>query len=359
MRSFLVTALAAIAALLCVLVLLGTKGYTMRVPQGADAMGLVVPLVAAILAGLALVVATVIALGDGRLAWIAPAGAGVAGRAVAIAIGIACAVVGAMIVWASSRGWWVVPLGLAGGGVAPLLMAGVLATSRAAGTAPSRGVLAVLVPVAGIGYALAVAGLGVWFVADARNRVAQLEEYRAREARHAREATMTPAERLTEVFADFDADAPAWSIVSSFLQWGDDAGARAVIVERTFKVPDLDADLARTLVSEYPQYRTAALAFVQWVDDARLRPAWCAAVAQSIDSTTAAVRADATWLHTGDQVPPGPVGNVRAIRAAAARYPRDTAVARALAELTRTVTALPASARNRDSALAILAPRRD
>lgn len=120
--SALATLMAAAAAVLALAVPLSTGLFTDRPPSGADAMGMVVLVIAAILAALLMLAASVCLLVAGRLAWIGSRPW--LGLPATFGAGIAAAV--ALVMWVERAGAWIVPAGIVFGAIAPLVACGLL-----------------------------------------------------------------------------------------------------------------------------------------------------------------------------------------------------------------------------------------
>ena len=124
--SLLATAAAVLAGLLLLANLLMSGAYAGRVPTGADAMGLVVPLALAAVAALLLPAAAGLLLANGRLAWLGGLGGW---KVLVLMLGVGVAAGAVLIAWMERLGAWVMPLGLFCGVVAPLAAIALLLAS--------------------------------------------------------------------------------------------------------------------------------------------------------------------------------------------------------------------------------------
>ncbi len=117
---------AVVAGLLFLITPLSIGGFTDAPPRGADAMGLVVLLIASILAALAQLAACAALALNGRLeglGWLR------GWRAFPVLALAGVAAVGALILWTDRPGIWIVPLGLYCALFAPLAASAMLIAS--------------------------------------------------------------------------------------------------------------------------------------------------------------------------------------------------------------------------------------
>jgi hypothetical protein len=353
--SILATAAALFSGLLFLASFLMSSAFAGDVPSGSDAMGLVVPLLASVVAGLLLLLATWLVAANGRLAW-AGAHAGIIGSAVML--GVAFAAVAMLVAWMERMGAWVMPVGVFCGGLAPAFA--VVLLLRCAWTTPDnlqsaawpKWLAAPLLLAALCGMGLAIWGAVTYVRSEIEATEQAAAERAASAAEEVRLAALSPVQRMREDYADMSADAPLWSI-SAGLPEVTDMEVRDFIVARALQVPDLDADLERTISSEHPRYRHAALMVIQHAPAESLRPAWAAMVARSIEVTAQQVIDQAEWLQPDDFSNPDPVAHIAALVAASKRFEDQADVAAALTRLGAALQALPPGTQ-RDAALAAM-----
>ena len=280
------TAAVALAMLLFTATFLTTGAFAGSVPAGANAAGLVVPLLASVGAGLLLLTAAWLALAGGRLSWI-----GVQPGTVStlVLLGVGSGAVAVLIAWMEREGGWVRPVGVFAGGFAPL----------AAG-------------------ALVLASL--W---------------------------MPPA-RLASA---------SWprvlgaSLVTAALPGARDPEVRAFVIARALEVPDLDAELERTITDDHPLYRHGAIVLVREAPKERLEPAWEKMLIRATAITAAEIAAQPGWLVPKPDSNPDPSGHIEALLGAADRFRPRGGKDAAFDELRAALAGLPASP-EKDAALA-------
>lgn len=123
--SMLATVASVLAAWLTLAVPLSTGLFTGRPPSGADAMGVIVIAIAAILAALLMLIASACLLAAGRFAWIGSRPW--LGLPATFGAGMAALVV--LVLWVERAGAWIVPAGIIFGVVAPLAACGLMAAA--------------------------------------------------------------------------------------------------------------------------------------------------------------------------------------------------------------------------------------
>lgn len=359
MRTIAISAFAIIGSLFVVFNLLATSSYTARPPQGADAMGLILPVGFSVVAALSFLIATVVALSGGRLAWIDPRPTIAATLAILVAVGIGAAIVCALVMWSSGKSSFTAPFGIVGAGVAPLLLAVVLVMSRSAAapgeplTAPiPRGIAGLLAPIAMLGIAVGIAqSVAALRVAAERNEAGRQEAV-AFEEKWAKIRNRTPVEEARANVAEMSPTTPLWAVIGA-LPETDDAEARAIVIDRAFQVPNLNDELAQTLVSRYARYRHASLEFIKHMDATRRDSKWGALVVQTIDTTATDIVSQPEWFVPDETGNPKPVQFVRIMTESADWFPQQAEISAALGKLKAAIAALPQSAA-RDSALSAL-----
>jgi len=344
MLSFLVSALGTIAMLLTLLTAGMLGFYTARVPQGDGAMGLVVPFLSAILAGLAGLLALLcFALRGGLdpLEWSRS-------QAVAAALGagllLGLAIFGALIAWAEAP-WARIPLLLnLAGLLLPLGAHSLLLVANAQGIAGlphsgwGKGLLGL-----GAGALLAGALCGVamlyaqWRLTQA-NHAAAMEALQARQAEEQRREAMGPEARLREDLAGYDDSAPLWTL-SAGLPFEPAARLRAIWIERALRVPQFEQELRGNLCTEHSIYRHGAALLVAEMPAERLQPAtWSPWLAEDARRTAEDIRAHGLGRH-GDDV--GVEHALASARAAARLQAEHPELRAALQDLLQAVAAAP------------------
>lgn len=359
MRTIAISAFAIIGSLFVLFNLLATSAYTASPPKGADAMGLILPVGFAIAAALAFVIATLIALAGGRLAWIDSRSTVAATLAILVAVGIGAAIISALVVWSESNSKYAAPFGIVAAGIAPLLLATVLVMSRESATGPiataplPRGLLALLAPIAMLGIAVGIAqSLGALRASAARSEAGR-QEAAALEEKWAKIRNRTPVEAARADMAEMSPTAPLWAVIGG-LPEHEDAEARAIVIDRAFKVANLDDELSQTLVSRYARYRHASLEFFKHMDATRRESKWGALVVQTIDTTATEITGQQDWFVPDETGNPKPVQFVRLMVESAGWFPQTAEITGALTKLKAAIATLPPSAA-RDSALAAIA----
>lgn len=358
MRTIAISAFAIIGSLFVLFNLLATSSYTARPPQGADAMGLILPVGFSVVAALSFVIATLVALSGGRLAWIDSRPTIAATLAILVAVGIGSAIICALVIWSSGKSSYAAPFGIVAAGIAPLLLATVLVMSRESATgqiaaAPfPRGLAALLAPIAMVGIAVGIAqSLGA-LRASAERSEAGRQEAAAFEEKWAKIRNRTPVEAARADMAEMSPTAPLWAVIGG-LPETEDAEARSIVIDRAFKVENLDDELSQTLVSRYARYRHASLEFFKHMDATRRDPKWGALVVQTIDTTATEITSQKDWFVPDETGNPKPVQFVRLMAESAEWFPQTKEIAVSLNKLKSAITTLPAGAA-RDSALAAL-----
>lgn len=351
--SILSTAAVALAMLLFTATFLMTGAFAGSVPAGANAAGLVVPLFASVVAGLLLLTAAWLALAGGRLSWI-----GVRPGTVStlVLLGVGSGAVAVLIAWMEREGGWVAPVGLFAGCFAPLAAGALVLASlwmppaRLASASWPRVLGASLVTAALLGFVLA--GLALASSArlgrenQRRASAAQAEET----AERSRRDSLSPIERLREEYAGMSPKAPLWVFVAA-LPGARDTEARAFVIARALEVPDLDAELERTITDDHPLYRHGAIVLVREAPKERLELAWEKMLIRATAITAAEIAAQPGWLVPKPDSNPDPSGYIEALLGAADRFRPRGGKDAAFDELRAALAGLPASP-ERDAALA-------
>lgn len=322
--------------------LLMSGAFAGRVPGGSQAVGLVVPLFASVLAAALLLLASGLSLAAHRLDWVgARPGAWVMG----LALGVGFAAVAVLLAWMEQLGRWVAPVGILAGGVAPLLAGTLMLLSWWAPERVGHGVWpmlagALLLLAVALGAMAALALLAVWWQLQKDNaaRIATTEIQEATE--RARRHELTPLEQLREDYASYAPDTPLWVFVAG-LPDTDDPAERAFVIARALKVPNFNSDLQRTITDRHPRYRHGGIELLLYVDAAKLDQKWSQMLAQSILVSAQEIAANAEWLAPNHMSNPNPGRHVEAMIAAADRLGPSPQLSAAVAELRRALATLP------------------
>lgn len=356
--SLLATAAAVLAGLLLLANLLMSGAYAGRVPGGADAMGLVVPLALAAVAALLLPIAAGLLLANGRLAWLGGHGGW---KVMVVMLGVGIAAGAVLIAWMERLGAWVMPLGLFCGALAPALAIGLLVAgawrdgTALQGAGWTRAAMLAITASALCGLALAAWGGVRALQRDADHQRRAVAEQARQNAEAARRAALSPLERLREDHAAFSPTTPLWVFVAG-LPDPIDADVRDFVIARALQVPDLDADLAGTLASDHPRYRHGASELVRYAPEAALQPAWADAVAASMRVSARQIGERPDWLTPDAFAHPDPAAHLASLVAAAARFAPNRDLAAARSELRAALAALPAGASRERALAAVPAP---
>ncbi|HWS25570.1 MAG TPA: hypothetical protein VN259_03255, partial [Xanthomonadales bacterium] len=313
-----------------------------RVPGGSNAVGLVVPLFASVLAAALLLLASGLSLAGHRLDWVgARAGAWVIG----LALGVGVAAVAVLLAWMGQFGRWVAPAGIFLGGLAPLLAGALLLLSwwaperlAAAGWPRLAGGLLGLSAV--LGAVIVMLLLADWWRLQqenaARVAVSQLQEDNERTRRQ----ELTPLEQLREDYASYAPDTPLWVFVAGLPEI-DDPAERAFVITRALKVPNFNSDLQRTISDRHPRYRHGAIELLLHIDAGKLDPKWAPMLAQSISVSAQEIAQNAEWLTPNAMSNPNPERHIQAMIAAADRLGPSSQLSEAIVKLRRALSTLP------------------
>lgn len=360
MLSFLVSALSVIAMLLTLLSAGMLRFFTMRVPQGDAAMGLIVPLISSLMAGLAGLLALLCWAWRGGLdplGW-SRGQALLAATAAGLLLGLA--IFGALIAWAEAP-WARQPLLLnLVGLLLPLGAHALLLAANAQGIAAlhtsawGKGLLGLG---AGALLAGAVCGLtmiGTQWLLSQRQHAAAMAQLRERQAEAARLEAMGPQARLRAELARFDASAPLWTL-SAGLSFEADATLRAIWIERALQVPAFEQELRCNLASDHGIYRHGAAILLAEMPAAQVQAqAWSPWLAEDARRTAADIRRHGLGRHGDD----GLAEHALAIARAAARLqPEEALLREALDSLQQAVAAAAPHPRQQQAEQALLALR--
>jgi hypothetical protein len=256
--------------------------YAKRAPQGERAMGLIVPLVLLIGAGLAFLLASWCTVGRGSFAPLAPSVGGALLLATGIALGLGGGAFGSFVWWAERRrddlafGALVIGLVLPLGG--HLLLLGLALEPHP----QPIWVKEADIVLAGAAAPGALLGLGLLALAQRmRHRAAAQarQAAEAREAKYAAKRARTPIEKTLEYLATAG-QAPVWHLCMSLFHERD-GESRRCLVQHIAKRADLVPGLEETLGSEFASLRGGALDFLRELESEP--PPVAAAVARSIE----------------------------------------------------------------------------
>lgn len=363
--SALITILTAGGTLLLLLNVLMTKSYSDSPPQGSDAMGLLLPIATSAIGSLALLLATAICIARGGFAWINTSPT-VAGSIAAVgAIGVVLAACGVFLAWAERGMPWIVPAGLLGGGVGPIALATILLASawmtpESLNRAGFPRVVGGFAGVAALlGFALGIGGLYLHLHQRARARAetaqAILAQHQKDEAERRRVATLSPADRLRETWANFSPDTPLWYFTAA-LPDNESDEVRDLSIQRALRVPNFDHALACTLTDSHPRFRHGVLLFIVHVPAEHLKTEWRTPLRTAISTTAGQIRAKPAWLTPDSFANPHPIDHLCAIADAAARLGGGPDLEAAINDLRTAISDLPEGA-NRTRALDALTTR--
>jgi hypothetical protein len=356
--SIFVTLLAILAMLMTLVVVGSTGGFTGRVPGGPDAMGLVIPFFAALISTVAMIIGAWCCIGTGGLGWVSERSGAVALIASGVALGIGLAQSGMLIAWSERMGAWVVPAGIVGGLIAPLVLCGLLI---ACAWTPAETMRSSNLPlILGWGLAIVAAGgllggvygLGLYLKQSAENAARSAQADYEREAEWERKRNRTPIDALREDYAQMSPATPLWVFVAA-LPDTSDAECRAFTIDRALQVPDFDADLARTLTGSHPRYRHGCLDLIRFATDAQFNRAWSVPLAPAIEMTAREIGERPDWFNADYMSNPNPLEHLRALSAASKRCNFDPAIGVAMQKL-RAAIQSEAPESVRDESLAIL-----
>jgi hypothetical protein len=315
----LATVAAAAAILLFFASFLMSGAFAGKVPSGQNAVGLVIPLGATVIATVLLVLAGALAASLDRLDWIGL----YPGRWIAVVsltVGIGAVLV--LLAWMEQLGSWVTPVGIGIGALAPIGTGAMIllclwapttsATSSWQRPAAAMFALSIILTVW-----TAWALLADWWHFHQDNQARVEGAHVSRDSERERRDGMTVLDRLREDYAAYSPDTPLWIFVAG-LPKVTDPQQRAFIISRALQVPEFDWDLGRTLTSNHPLYRHGAIELLRHVDQPVPRD-WCLLLAKSIDVSVREMTEQADWLDPNAHLNPDPTGHIDAMFAAAAR----------------------------------------
>lgn len=357
LASIIVALLVIPAVLLSLLAVLATAGYTARVPSGADAMGLALPFFTTAGAGLALIVASWVCVGAGKLDWISSRPMVPFTLATLASLGVALASLGVLVAWMERMGAWVPSAGLICGALGPICLGATLLGSAWLDAGKIRdsalpivaGLPLTLVAFAGFG--AGIYALSAWVKLSSENTQRVIAQSQQEETERQRRAALSPADALREDFAGMSADAPLWVIIAGLPDEAD-ADARTLIVDRAQRVPNFDAELERTICADWPRYRHACAELIRLVPAEVIKASWGGALARAIAISASEIEKDHAWFTPREDRNPDPLGHVRTMADAATRLGGTPELGAALEALSKAIegAAIP----ERDQALAAL-----
>lgn len=350
----LVTLLVVVAVLVVLLMNGACTGMFLNPPpRGDQAMGLIIPFFG--LAGgiIVLTLASIIAafsVNSSAVGTItsSPFLSGVI--VIALTFGAALAAGMAFMLWCDAPAVGVslkvvtVPIGMLAGVLGPVLLAVMLligvwmskSSATAALASGGGGALGLRAGFFAVCF-LALTGYGLggsmfWKEIQrvATNRAAAAADVLKEHARWHAEGRKSPKQRLTEELSRFSPDSPLWTIIAYLPdQPGSrplDEECRAIVVRRALQVSDLDAELVGCMQSRYYLYRQAAAEFLISVPELDLsahRDAWARALIVGLEATSDGIYCRPAWLTETFDSKPDPLGHVRSLINATARF-KDT-----------------------------------
>jgi len=320
--------------------------YLSPVPGGSNAAGLVIPFFAGILAGLAGIIAGSLTVSRGSLDWLGFSRATALALMVGVAVLVGVAIVGSFLAWADKQRLAQPGLLLFSGLLLPL---GFFAFQLALLWQPTtvggpafwvRG-LGVLTGAAAL-MGLVTAGLLVQAIAarSARAQAYRQEAQAEEQKEEDRLQALSPEQRLLEDLSKMGDTAPLWSLTAG-LPTEKSPSLRALWIERALRVPDLDAEMGRTLTGKYGSYRHGCAVMLGEMPEAALRPAaWTPLLAQDAKLTAEDIRKFGDLAsHEDDNLGL----HVAAIARAAVRFPPNDELREALTGLRAAVAAMGAT----------------
>lgn len=351
MLAAFVTFLVVVATLAIVLMNAGCTGmFLNRPPQGADAMGLVVPVVGIAGGTVVLLLAAILASFRASSAAIgllhsSPVVGGLMVFGLTLGAGLAAGMV--FILWCDAHAVGIAlrayraPIGILFGVVGPIVLAGGLlagvwvekdvAAARLSDGSPAGYVLRAL-PIA-IGVAALVGyGLGgsmVWRTAarQAANITADLKNRMEWESARAAHMAKPIAQRVADELSEFSPTAPLWTIVS-YLPYRPDEeplndAARSVVIERALKVANIDQEIEQCMRSRYHLYRQGAMELMLHAPAEvfeKNREHWGELLFKGVHETGESIACRPAWMTETFDVKPDPLGHVETVLRTVERF---------------------------------------
>lgn len=321
--------------------------YQSPVPGGSNAAGLVLPLFAGILAGLSGIISGSLTVSRGSLDWLGLPRATALALMVGVAVLVGAAIVGSFLGWAEKHRLGQPGLLLFSGLLLPI---GFFAFQLALAGQPTT-VGYPVTWVRGLGVVTGVAGLTglvtagfliqAFVVGTARAQSYRREAQQPVQQERDRREGLSPEQRLLEDLSKMGDAAPLWSLTAG-LPAEKSPALRALWIERALRVPDLDAEMGRTLTGKYGSYRHGCAAMIGEMPEAALRPTpWTPLLAQDARLTAEDIRKYGDLAgHEDDNLG----RHVVAIARAAVRFPANDELSTALTELHAAVAAMGATA---------------
>ncbi len=294
--SFVATAFAVIGILLTLLTALTLGFYFGSVPNGSNAVGLVVPFFAAIGAGLAGVVAGTLVVARGSLDGLGFSRQASLALIVGASVLVGASIVGAFLAWSEKHrlnhpglltlSGVVLPLGYFG--FVLLLAWSDPATVRSSMLARGLGAMTGVAVLSG----LATTGLlaQAQLRKSARATAYATERQQTAKKEEDRRTALTPEQKLLEDLSKYSATAPLWSLIAGLLT-EKNPSLRAIWIQRARQVPDFEQQLQQTIAGQYGIYRHGCAAFIVEAPEAAVRrEAWAGLLAQDAQLTAEDIR---------------------------------------------------------------------
>lgn len=261
-----VTVMVALAFLLMLFVCLCTGFFMAKAPSGADAMGLVVPMLAWFASWGMIGLATWLCAGGGGLQWVAGGRFTAAVIATVVLIGVALASGTGGLAWAERHaaggikgflGCFVLPVG-----VMVVLLASTWSDRSALATAWwSRAAWVALPPVAVLGAWLTFTAMFRHSEVVAQHKADEQVKEQQRQEELQRIAALPPVEQVKERIKYWT---PQTRLSMYGLQLKDetDSEAQQYLVERMSALPNVEEQLREAITSDRPEVRGGAMAYM-------------------------------------------------------------------------------------------------
>lgn len=346
--SIAITVLVVPAALCFLINAAMTAAFTDKPPQGANAMGLVIPVFLAIIGAALFLIATWVCLASGRLDWISPKPLIPTLIATAATFGICLAATGILIAWMENMGRFVPLGGFIFGIIGPALLAALilLNTWNAADSTRSSPLALIantlLLTISLCGFALGAYGAFKHFKLSLENQSRIAADQVIFESKWARIRARSPMEALREDYAAMSPETPLWVFIAS-LPERTEPDCREFIIARALKVPNLNDDLTRTLTGDHSRYRHGCLDLLCFAPASSLNKEWATPLLRAIDITAQQIQRKPEWLTPDSFSNPDPARHLQSMVDAVARLGETPQLADALRHLKTVVEATPDS----------------
>ncbi len=299
LSAFLITLMSVVAGLLLFLAVATSEFYFGRVPSGSDAMGLVIPILAAGAAGVLTFVASIIAGSRGNLDYLGWSRGNATVLMTMAGVCVGCAMFGCLLAWCEKHAFSHPPLLLITGFLFPMGYLSFLTLIAWATPDEVRrssflqwlGYGATASPATGT---IVIALMTVAYLRkEWDNNRARAEAFQREEWERKRLDAMTPEEKLLESLATYSAEAPLWTLIAG-LPDESNAALRKIWIDRALQVPDFKQALHSTIGCEYGNYRHGCVILLCEAPEDKLeekmaRPLWGQSLLQDIRLTTATI----------------------------------------------------------------------